>query len=308
MQSTPPTSDKRIKLTGWFFVVLVLGLVGIFYRLLHHYSLYDSAALYMGLPFLLALGLSLTAKQKSAMGTTMKGITIALLLSAVVFQEGYICIIFSAPIFYTVGAIIAGLIDWSRRRKNKNTSLKASAAATFIALLSLEGTSDFTTILRNNVVTESKILSANITDVKKQLAKSPVFSNQKPLLLRIFPYPTAISGQGLQIGAERIITFTAYKHIWWHKIEGELVLRVSENSQNHIVFSTARDSSYLSHYLKWQSSEIFLEPIDAQHTKVTWKLAYKRILDPIWYFGPMQRYAVKLAAKELIDHVATPTA
>ena len=37
-----------------------------------------------------------------------------------------------------------------------------------------------------------------------------------------------------------------------------------------------------------------------------WTLRYRRLLDPAWYFGPWERYAVRLAAGYLIDTVATP--
>jgi hypothetical protein len=89
-------------------------------------------------------------------------------------------------------------------------------------------------------------------------------------------------------------------------VEGALVLKVSVLGPDGIRFVATGDDSYLSHYLEWKSSEVALQPIDAAHTQVTWTLAYRRILDPSWYFGPMQRYAVRLAAEELIDHVATP--
>ena len=38
-----------------------------------------------------------------------------------------------------------------------------------------------------------------------------------------------------------------------------------------------------------------------------WTLRYKRLLDPAWYFGPWERYAVKLTADYLIQTVATPS-
>ena len=45
---------------------------------------------------------------------------------------------------------------------------------------------------------------------------------------------------------------------------------------------------------------------DATHTAVVWTLHYTRGLDPEWYFGPLERYAVRLAAGYLIDNLATP--
>jgi hypothetical protein len=39
---------------------------------------------------------------------------------------------------------------------------------------------------------------------------------------------------------------------------------------------------------------------------VRWTIRYRRDLDPAWYFGPWERYAVRLAGNYLIDNVATP--
>jgi hypothetical protein len=301
-------SNDKAAFSQWplFFCVLVIGVAGIAYTLLRRHKLYDTAALYIGLPLLLALGLSLTPRTRSAMGATMKGITIALLLSAAVFQEGYICILFASPIFYAVGAIIAALIDSSRKRMDRNSKIQTAGAVTVLSLLSLEGTSTMTTFERHNEIAVSKIINASMADVRLQLSKTPAFGGSKPLFLKIFPYPAEIAGQGLNIGDERTVKFVAYKHIWWTRVEGDLVLKVTENRGGHIRFAIVKDESYLSHYLKWEASDVSLESVDATHTKVRWALSYERSLDPAWYFGPMQHYAVELAASELIDHVATP--
>jgi len=300
-----PKSGKPQLQWNLFFGVLALGIAGAVYALLRRQGLNDSAALYLGVPLILALALSLLPASKSAMGATMKGITIALLLSSFVFQEGYICILFSSPIFYAVGALIALPIDMARKRKSKPT-IQTAAIASILALLSLEGTTDLTTVPRDNEVTVSKIIDAPVGAIRDQLSKLPRLDGDKPAFLRIFPYPTAFTGQALEIGDEQRVVFVAYKHIWWTRVEGALVLKVSALGPDGIRFVATGDDSYLSHYLEWKSSEVALQPIDAAHTQVTWTLAYRRILDPSWYFGPMQRYAVRLAAEELIDHVATP--
>jgi hypothetical protein len=62
----------------------------------------------------------------------------------------------------------------------------------------------------------------------------------------------------------------------------------------------------MTHFLDWREAVVQWEPADAHTTKVTWTLRYRRGLDPSWYFGPMERYAARLAAGYLIDSVATP--
>jgi hypothetical protein len=291
---------------AWPILTVVLALVAIYYQYLHFKKLDDTAALYIGVPFILALGLSLTSRSKSALGATIKGITIAMLLSAIVFREGYICILFASPLFYAVGALVAAPIDRARKQHKLRNKVQASVVATLIALLSLEGTTTVTSMPRENEVFVSKIVAANIGDIRDQLSATPRFDRERSVFLDIFPYPQTICGQGLNVGDERKLNFVAYKQIWWGKVSGDLVLKVSESTPQQITFSVVKDDSYLSHYLKWQSSIVSLTPIDQTHTNVTWKLTYKRILDPSWYFGVMQRFAVKRVAEELIDNVATP--
>jgi hypothetical protein len=298
-------SKPKIKPTLLFYGVLVLGLAGGVFTFLYRHYLIDSAALYIGLPILLAVGMSLLPETKSAMGATMKGITIALLLSAIVLQEGTICILFAAPIFYGVGAIFAAVVDHSRR-KAKDSKLLSVAVGGILAVLSIEGTTPLTSFNRDNDVSVSKVVNASQDEIRSQIAVESSLGTRKPLFLSLFPYPLTVTPLGLNLGEETKIHFVYVKHIWWTKVEGDLVLKVIESSNDRILFSTVRDDSYLSHYLKWQSSEVSFVAIDDHHTQVTWRLTYKRILDPYWYFGPMQNYAVRLAAKELIDHVATP--
>ena len=62
----------------------------------------------------------------------------------------------------------------------------------------------------------------------------------------------------------------------------------------------------MTHFLSWQAATVEWTSIDAQTTKVTWTLQYRRGLDPAWYFGPWEKYITATAAGYLIDSVATP--
>jgi hypothetical protein len=87
---------------------------------------------------------------------------------------------------------------------------------------------------------------------------------------------------------------------------GDLVLEVEESRPGLIRWRAVSDSSHMTHFLDWRASVVQWEAIDARTTRVTWTLRYRRGLDPAWYFGPMERYAMRLAAGYLIDSVATP--
>ncbi len=304
----PKDTGYKIGPGQWklFFTVLVIGCAGLVYWFLRRGGLEQSAALYTGLPLLLALGLSLTPPDKSATGATMKGMAIALLLAAPLLQEGYICILFASPLFFGVGLIIAAIVDWSRKRRDTKGKLQSAAVVAVIALMAIEGTTPGTSFPREHEVVVSKLVPAPIEAVRTTLARAPVLGDNKPLFLRIFPYPVALEGEGLSVGDQRRATFVAYKHIFWNRIEGSAVFAVTEATERKIAFELVSDTSYVAHYLGWKRSEVELTPTDAAHTLVTWRLSFHRKYDPYWYFGTLQKYAVGLVAEELIDHAATP--
>ena len=66
------------------------------------------------------------------------------------------------------------------------------------------------------------------------------------------------------------------------------------------------DDSHMIHYLTWLESCVEWRALGPEQTSVTWRLRYRRDLDPAWYFGPLEQIAVARAADYLIDAVATP--
>jgi len=290
-----------------FIFVLVIGLSGLFYHILRNQGIDHSAALYVGFPFLFALGLSLTPKTKSYMGTTMKGLTIVLLLSAPVFMEGFICILMAAPILYSVAAIFAWVFDYSRKKRDKDSSdqIFLPALTVVFAFASLEGTHELLSFERYNQVEYSRVIDQALESTRKNLSVSTIPTESRPLFLRIFPLPKTVSGEGLSVGDEHKLDFEYKKWIFTNTHKGSTIFRVAEVSSNYVRFDIPHDDSYISHYLEWKSSEVFFEELDQGKTKVSWRLAYDRKLDPVWYFGPLQRYAVYLTAKVLTDNTET---
>ena len=87
---------------------------------------------------------------------------------------------------------------------------------------------------------------------------------------------------------------------------GDLVLDLEEARPGLLRWRAVSDNSHMTHFLNWREAIVQWEPVDARTTRVTWTLRYRRGLDPAWYFGPMERYAVQLAAGYLLESVATP--
>ena len=75
------------------------------------------AAMFLGVPAVLAILLALTPKAKTVTGGILKGITLALLIVAPLVGEGYLCILMASPLFYAVGLVVGRLADWKRQKR-----------------------------------------------------------------------------------------------------------------------------------------------------------------------------------------------
>jgi len=294
--SGTPAPPERITASQWTLVGIIFALAigGALYRLFVYEHLEQTASLFITLPAVLAVVLTLTPKAKSAFGITMKGITIALLMSGPILGEGFICILMAAPLFYLVGGLLAIAIESARKRDRA----RSGYLVVLLPLLAgLEGTSPQFTFPTHEVVTVSRVVALAPQQVEEALAREPRFPGELPPFLRLkFPRPVGAAGSGLRLGAYRRIHFAGGEGQ-----PGDLVLRVDERSPGSVHFSAVSDGSHIAHWLRWRESKVEWQPVDARHTAVRWTLVYDRALHPAWYFGPCERYATGLAGGYLID-------
>ena len=282
-------------------LVIIAGSAGAFYFFLRHQRLDSSAALYVGIPVLLAIALSFTSKAKTIVGGTMKVMTIILLLLAPLLGEGYICILMAAPLFYLIAFGTALLIQHLKNKKDQ--SHKNHIMLGLIMLSALEGARPELSFNRHHEVSVTQTIAMPMKDIKSRLAAPLNFGSARPLFLQIFPLPDKVVNQGNTVGDKITLEFTYNKLFLWHSQHGQMQWQVDTVNNQRIRYLPGRDNSYISNYMTWKSSEIEWQPIDAQHTQVTWTLAYQRDLDPAWYFAPLQYLATKLTANYLIDNV-----
>ena len=301
-------------------ITVALGIGGLIYRLAQDNYLHQSAAFFIGVPAILAITLALTPKAKSATGVIVKGMTLALLLSGVVFFEGFICILMAAPLFYLVGIGIGIPIDRARRRKASEHRIYSVVGIAMLAL-SMEGVTPATSFSPDEVVSVTRTIEASYSEVTEALAETPTFRGSLPLYLKLgFPRPVSASGSGLEVGDHRTIVFgnespmepmdNSHGH---HATSsrpagsgGELELEIVRSEPGFVVFKPVRDETAFTHWITWGRSVVEWEAVDDGTTKVTWTFHFKRTLSPSWYFGPWQRYAGDKAVGYLIENVATP--
>jgi hypothetical protein len=87
---------------------------------------------------------------------------------------------------------------------------------------------------------------------------------------------------------------------------GNMTFVVARHDRGRVVFEPLADTTPIGQWLDWRQSEVTFGRIGEGRTRVTWTLRYRRNLDPAWYFGPWERYAVRLTAGYLVDTLAAP--
>jgi hypothetical protein len=292
---------RKIEPAQWWLIALIVASSGgsLLYLLLFNIHLWQSGAMFIGVPAFIAIVLALAPKAKTATGGVVKGITLALLIVAPMLGEGYVCILMASPLFYLVGILIGWALD--RGRDRRKTTL--SCVVLLLLPMCLEGVVPQLTVNRAQRVEVTKVVDASGDAVEAALSRSLKVDTVLPAFLRIgFPRPLVAYGEGLSVGSMRTIHFAGAEG----DPPGDLVMRVSERRPGFVRFETVSDGSKLTQWLRWDSSEVEWRCIDAGHTEVRWRVNFERQLDPAWYFTPWEREAVREAAGYLIEANAVP--
>lgn len=309
----PPVADQAWKKPALVTAIVAVALLGLFLAIRMRGVPPNSAALYIGVPTLLSLGLAVVARSKSVVGAIFKGLTIALLMSTVLLGAGSICILMSAPLFYLVGGFVGNAVDKRKAAvaagKKDGSTLLSAATATVLALVALEGTHPALSFNRLHTVSVTRTIPASAAAVEAWLSAAPRFDDEMPLFFRLgFPEPLRAVGSGLDIGDRREVYLrdgSLYLRAG-KRVDGAVIFEVAEREPGRVRFVPLRDDSPVAKWLDWTTSEVRWVARPDGATDVTWTLGFRRKLDPVWYFGPMQRYAVSLTAGVLIDSLATP--
>lgn len=277
----------------------------VLYRLLQDGHLEETAAFYIGLPAVLAISVAAVARPRTAVGTSAVAVTIALAAAGPLLGEGIVCLIFSAPLFYGI-AILAGLgIEEARRHGRRGL---AAVAIVPVLLLSLEGTSPELSLPRDSTAVSERVVHAPSTAVETALASTPTYQPPASPFLRLgFPRPLRATGQGLDVGDERFVTFTPRRSlgIGARPTPRSMRLRVTESQPGKVVFAIVQDST-AARWLDFDTAEVTWRAAGDSRTTVRWTLHYRRTFDPSWYFGPLQRYGMARVADYLNDNITTP--
>lgn len=297
VEDRPIGTDRVKKQRAWLVVCILFALTSLGYRGLVSGELEQTAAMFIGLPTLLAIGLGYTARPESATGTIVKGSFMFLLLLGILLVEGVICILMASPLVLLVGVIIGGCIDRKRRKRLEGPWWKDKmncCAVGVLAMMSLEGVNEGLSFDRSEEVRVSGLWSGSVAEAKMGLADPSFDLAELPGFLKLgFPTPRSVEGSSLEVGS-----------IW--KIHmaggegspGDIVVAVNESSEDRVSFRLIRDESHVAHWLHWREIIWDFKPAEQDGmTQVTMTVAYERLLDPAWYFKPAEQYGVRKAAE-----------
>ena len=295
-------------------IVVAVAAAALAFRAIRAGGLHQTAMLFVGIPTLLAVIVVLAVSARSAVGVACKAVTVGLLVSLLFLGEGMLCVVMSAPLFYAIAIFIAMAMGrgFGQRRRGEADPVRtifSSLALLAILPMCLEGVTAHTSLARDEQVVATRVVPAPAEAVGRALVEPPRFERALPSLLRIgFPRPTA-ARIDTATGPRRWVVRMRGGEMRIDGMEpraGDLVLDLVDARPGSVTWRAISDDSHMTHFLDWRESTVQWEAVDAQRTRVTWTLRYRRGLDPAWYFGPMERYAAQLAAGYLIDTVATP--
>jgi len=132
-----------------------------------------------------------------------------------------------------------------------------------------------------------------------ETATQPEFSI--PSILTIFPRPVeVIVDEGTALNANRIVKFEGREGI------GQLHLRVTERTDDHVKFQVISDTSPIANWVKHETLTYRVESTDLG-TLLSVELGYNRLLSPAWFFNSFIGGATHLAMDVLARDVKTRT-
>jgi hypothetical protein len=275
-------------------VLAALFVAMLAYKILKAGHLEQTALFYVGIPALIALTVVATARPRSTVGTIMVTITVGLALAGPLLDEGVVCLVVAAPLFYLCGAIVGVIADLARRNKGMQALLVLPL------LFSVEGA--VASLPRGGEVTATRFAPAG-TDLSRALAAAPAFGPVRSPLLRLkFPKPVRAEGAGIEPGATRHIDFTPRRSlgIGATPTPRSMDLTVIRHAPGLVVFAITRDTT-LARWLRFSEAEFRW-----QGSRLSVTLRYRRTFDPAWYFGPVQRYGMREAAAYLAETFTGP--
>ena len=289
--------------------LIILTAIGVFViaaRLLIWTDTFHSGLLYIAWPFTLSLMLYYLTSDgegtswKVRFWNNTRYSLIVIFSASLILMEGYICVVMSLPIIFLI-IFLAFLSTYLHNRSGPGR-VNTYLLPFLVLMMSLEGVSEATTFNRYNEVTTSQIIEADVARIRERLTHPVVLQSDRRWILALFPLPHRVSTLALEPGEMRRYQFAYHRWFVTNTHSGTISVRLEEVDSRHIK-TTIEDSSYLSNYLRLHGSEFRFQPLSKTQTRVSLTIKFDRLLDPLWFFEPLQRFAVKKGAAFFLDQV-----
>ncbi|MCB0473947.1 MAG: hypothetical protein KDC56_12880, partial [Flavobacteriaceae bacterium] len=225
---------------------------------------------------------------------------IIILASSLLLMEGYVCVIMAMPLFIliTIVAFISAYI-WNTYGKG---SPKSYILPAIMILASFEGTTPEFSFNRYNAVTYTQTVNLDAATIKERIQQPIKFKGNRHWLLSVFPMPVHVDTVKLKEGEIRKYDFIYHRWFITNTKVGSVEVKFREIGENRIK-TEITDTSYISGYMKLHGTEFNLTPLNEHQTQVSLTVYFDRTLDPIWYYGPLERFAVQKGIKYFINEV-----
>ncbi len=191
LPNNSPTANKaRIALAA---IIAVVAVASVAFRWISGYGLQQSAALFVGIPAILAIAAVFSPSPRSATGVACKAVSIGLLVSLIFLGEGMLCVLMSAPLFYLVAIVVGLAVDYLRRDSKRAGGTVMSC----VALLALVPMSD---LVRQAAATLEPVELRTLVAI--HLASAMTLGNDPAAVITYDQrMTTAAAALGLQVAA-----------------------------------------------------------------------------------------------------------
>jgi len=297
----------KAKAPEWVYILFIIGIASIAIRFLLDTRFGTTAILYVAIPFIISfLIFQFTPPgQKNSFARHMRTATIVMLGSSAFLFEGFICVLFFYPIYIIIVGLSYAIATSGRASKEKgeNNSLKASIVPLIVMVMSVEGVAPSTSFERQNAVTRAFIIDADVATIQANMAAPIILPKKRNWMLSIFPLPIETRAGSLSVGDVHEMDFIYKRWFFTNVKRGKMALRIDSVSNTQITTTLTENTSYLSTYINIKGSEINFMPLPDGRTHVSLTMNYERLLDPAWYFGTLQHYAVSQMCDYFVEAV-----
>ncbi|WP_017930327.1 hypothetical protein [Robiginitomaculum antarcticum] len=298
-----PLWIRYFLLIGFFFLIMQMLLSSVYGK---------TALVYIFVPYLVGVAIYLFIPQPKGLSKTsrfarhMLAVIIVMLGTSALLREGIICVAMFLPIYLFFSALYFAIAPARHEPDDPKTAsdvFKSSVIPLIVAVLSLEGVTQTLSFDREETVSRTMVVEGNVDTLKSNMAMPIHLEEDRSLFLRLFPLPYDVAAGTLSEGDTHIAKFAYHRWMFTNTHYGETRLKLAEIGPRHIRTQITTDTTYFSKYMTIHGTRVDFEPVTETTTRVTLTINYRRDLDPAWYFGPLQRRAMRESADYLITQV-----